>query len=297
MKTALLYIILLVATLFMPGCIREDENDCPVDSSIYFSYVGDETDEIFSSKIDDVILYVYNEQNMLEREIYLNKQDLDKRQGVVLDMLPAGKYHVVCWGNPHEYTQMNEVLRLEDAILGAPNYFLDEDINTNDSLYFGRKDIVIPNTDTDTIKFKGAHVKIRVLIDEEDINKPHDMKLRNTSTVFKIEVDNLSPTINFDKITSDKLVSYYPVCLLENEYESCADFNVLPFNDNNNIHIHLKNIESGNTIYTLTLADFMRENNISIDNKNEVKLGIRFRFKGAAITVSAWDEEDIKPGI
>lgn len=90
-KLIILYSILLAVIL--PGCIKEDLEDCY--TTLYFSYLGDGTQEIFPDKIGKVNLYVYNESGGFVQKIILDKEDLRKKQGITLN-LPSGKYEVVC---------------------------------------------------------------------------------------------------------------------------------------------------------------------------------------------------------
>ena len=76
-----------------------------------------------------------------------------------------------------------------------------------------------------------------------------------------------------------------------------ADFNVLRFNDDNDVYVNLYNNETNQLIYNLDLKDFMQRNQITVDGINEAFVGIRFRVNGLSVTVTPWEEESIKPGM
>ena len=60
-KAIILYILLLVT---VTGCIKENLDDC--ETTLYFSYLGDGTKEIFPQKIEKVdtirTMYLYRKQ-------------------------------------------------------------------------------------------------------------------------------------------------------------------------------------------------------------------------------------------
>lgn len=301
-KRTMLYSMLLI-TLLMAGCIKEDMADCPPSFSLYFSYKGDGNTEMFLEKERNVILFVYDYSNeSLIKKIALNRSDLIRQQGVDLD-LPTGRYYVVCWGNVDKDTQMNAESLLNGGTIGSAAYYAKEAITTNDSLYYGGKEINILRNGiavVDTIKFKSDHFKIRIVTDETNayIDNPlNNTRAGNTESILKIEMGNLSPTINFMDINSLEKVSYYPISSLNNNKEFQTDFNVLRFDDNNDVYISLRNRATNDVIYTMPLMEFMQKNNITVSGRNEVTIGIRFALTGMNIVVKPWDEEVISPGI
>lgn len=288
-KSRFIYVLSLIVLL--SGCIKEDLEDCY--TYLYFSYLGDGTQEIFPQKIEEVNLYIYNESGSLVETIILDKNDLNNYQGTSL-FLPDGKYRVVCWGNSEADTQINGASTFGSAIVAAPRYFTKQLIYTNDSLYIGSRDIEVfqYQSTLDTVYFSSAHIKMMVEIDGlEDI-------LFEDSSPVELQVGNLSPTVDFTKRFSSEKIMYYPLFDVENNTrELVSRFNVLRYNDNNDVFINLVSKETGQTIYSLKLSDFMKANNITVDNINEAFVGIRFRFNGTNITVTPWDEEIIRPGM
>lgn len=163
-KAMILYILLLVT---VTGCIKENLDDC--ETTLYFDYLGDGTEDIFLQKIEKVDMYVYNENNVCIQKTVLDKSELRRQQGTTLN-LPSGQYHVVCWGNSLDDTQINDGASPKNSIVGAPHYFTKELISTNDSLYFGERDIVIINEGykVDTVPFNSAHIKMRIELEGLD---------------------------------------------------------------------------------------------------------------------------------
>ena len=151
-KAIILYILLLVT---VTGCIKENLDDC--ETTLYFSYLGDGTKEIFPQKIEKVDMYIYNQNNVFVQKTVLNRKELNRQRGTTLN-LPSGQYHIICWGNSLNDTRINEGSSLQNNLVGAPHYFTKELISTNDSLYFGEREITIVNESykVDTVYFSSA---------------------------------------------------------------------------------------------------------------------------------------------
>lgn len=290
MKKTLIICTVLIS-LLTTGCIKENLDDCY--STLYFSYLGDGTTEIFQQKTGKVNLYVYNEGGTLVQDIVLEKSDLRKQQGVTLN-LPSGKYRVVCWGNPYGDTDIENTSSINTGIVAAKAYFRREVVTTNDSLYYGARDIDVLQdiNHTDTVRFVSAHIKMLI-----DLRGLEDLKEADGSSPLSIEMTNLSPSVNFSDQFSTNNETYYPIERFDDATKDFrARFNVLRFNDDNDIYINLTNKETDTVIYSMPLKDFMIKNNITVNGINEILIGIRFIFNGTSITVAPWDEEVIIPG-
>lgn len=281
----------MLLVVLATGCIKEDMEPCDV--NLIFRYLGDGTKDIFPEKIEKLDLYVYGESEALIETISLDQGDLKRFQGTSL-ILPAGKYRVVCWGNSESNTLLKQVSALSTAVAAAPHYFTKELISTNDSLYFGSRQIEIfqNNSIADTVYFSSSHIKMRI-----ELEGLEDIATADGYSPIEIEIGNLKPTVDFTNTFSSENVLYRPIVYREDDKSAfLSKLNVLRFNDDNTVYINLINKKSNNLIYTLKLKDFMKDNRITVDGINEVTIGIRFRFNGTSVTVSPWDEEVIKPG-
>ncbi len=287
-KAFILYILILLP---VTGCIKESLDDCG--TILYFSYPGDGTKDIFPQKIQKVNLYIYNNNNACVQRAVLNRKELNHQHGITLN-LPSGKYNVVCWGNSFSDTEINEGTTLQNCIVGSPHYFTNELILTNDSLYFGEREIAIINEGsiTDTISFSCAHVKMQIELEGLDASSTRASVVSPVS----IEIGNLSPTVDFTQRCSDEHVSYYPSVNFDSATQRfISKFNVLRFNNDNDIYIRLYNNQSNMELYRMQLKDFMNENNINVDSINEAMIGIRIYFNETSITIKPWREEVVRP--
>ena len=103
--------------------------------------------------------------------------------------------------------------------------------------------------------------------------------------------------MNFTKSFSTEQISYFPLVNFDSGTQKFgAKFNVLRFNNENEVYLQLHDTQTNEKLYTLQLKDFMKENDITVDGINEVTIGIRILFNGTAVTVKPWDEEVIRPG-
>ena len=165
----------------------------------------------------------------------------------------------------------------------------------NDSLYFAEREITIVNESykVDTVYFSSAHIKMQIELEGLDVGST-----RAATSPVSIEMGKLSSTVDFTKTFSNERVSYFPLVTFDsNAQKFGSKFNVLRFNDDNEVYLRLRDLQSNEELYTMQLKDFMKDNNITVNGINEVTVGIRIYFNGTAITVKPWDEEVIRPGI
>lgn len=285
---------ILPLLMIVSSCIRNDNDDCSSQPSmlLYFSYLGDGTQDIFPSKIENVNLYIFGQDDQLVEQHLIDRAELQAYQGTRLT-LPEGLYHVVCWGNTFTNTTViNQQSRLI-AELSHPNYYAHQTIMTNDSLYYVYQKVYIPASDPvvpDTLYFNGAHIKFRVYL--------HGAYKDADNNPFYIHVNNLSPTYNFEMLNKNPLVSYQP-----NGFENvaapmyCYYFNTLRISDNNPVTIDLMNAKTQESFYTLPLKDYMTQYGIHVDGRNEAIINVHFHISSLGVSVLPWEDEDLKPEI
>ncbi len=132
----------------------------------------------------------------------------------------------------------------------------------------------------DTVYFSSAHIKMQIELEGLD-------SWQYTCSHFpvSIEMGKLSSTVDFTKTFSNERVSYFPLVTFDSTYKSLVQkFNVLRFNDDNEVYLRLRDLQSNEELYTMQLKDFMKDNNITVNGINEAAVGIRIYFNGTAIT-------------
>lgn len=276
MKHTLL--ISLICTLLTSCCINEDGSDCKNEYPLIFSYNGDGNTDIFQSKIENVDLYVFGQDNNLVLKQHIDKVDLATFQGTRLDLFP-GKYRVVLWGNITPMTTIRNEHDLAEAELATMNYYNSSTIINNDSLYYSSREIYVPNTSMapDTMKIVGAHIKLIINI--------------HGSTQVNVRVNNLAPTYNFAMHSLKPLTDHRPTGT------NSFNFNILRILDDNIVMVELYDSSTNELIYTLSLKDYMIQNNISVSNRNEVTIVIEFYISELGIIVLPWEDDDLHPEI
>lgn len=283
---------LLLLCGLLCGCIRDDLSDCPVNQgALYFRYYGDGNQDIFPDKIGEVTLYIYDNADggLLETIILSDNQLHDQK--MQLD-LPAGDYHAVAWGNFLEATDAESMEELSTGIVGVADYFTRNTIRTNDSLYFGKLDFIIPENRivNDTVFFNSAHVNMIL-----DLVGLKDEAIVEGESPISFRASGLSPMVDFDGKASDVKTSYFPTTKPEGD-DFVARFNTMRFNNINDIQIDLLYDGSDEPMFTLDLSDYMALHKITVEDINEITIGIRFIFTGEAVRVENWVENEITPG-
>lgn len=296
----------LTAFALLGGCIKEDMSDCPpdVNTSLTFSYTGDENDPtMFGKMIDRVDLFVFDRtsgQHILTKTV--GEADLRAFQGTDL-YLPGGDYKIITWGNAFDNTEILHNGSLTAGRVHAPAFNMEPQrkISTNDHLYYGVYDITVPAIDnmpqsvTGNIQFHGAHINIEIYI--KNFGHANDL-----ATYPVVEMTNLMPQYDMQKTAVQPFgMTYYPMVVWDsNNAVMAARFQVLHFTDLNTISVVVREPAPDNTVKaTVDLMQYMLDNNISVNGRNEatVSLLIEFTDLGITVTIPDWGSGDIDPDI
>ena len=272
MRKFYLYMLftLAVAMPWLNGCIREDRDDCKGRVMLRFRYVGDGTTDIFPDKIEKVTVYVYSADNgALVGVSEYDKTALTKYQGADIYLFP-GRYEVVCWGNILENSRAREGDRV-----AAPEHFTQDDIATNDRLYYGSLEVEVPETLAETdcfCDFVSSHVKMQVRLEGFVGSVAPGTGVGGTPDFhLAMTVDPQDPS------------SYI------------AAFNTLRFNDDNDIMLQ---VHSGTraVLHEFGLADFLDQHQIGVEGYHEAMVSIRIRANATGVVVEDWESVDVTPG-
>lgn len=297
MRKTYLYLILSLA-LAMPwlnGCIKEDRDDCKAKVTLRFRYVGDGATDIFPEKIDQVTMYVYSlADGSLVGTYEYDESALNAYQGADINLFP-GMYKVVCWGNVFENTTIREGDRI-----AAPGYFNNNDITTNDRLYYGTVELEIPETleERDYIcNFVSSHVKFQVRLEGFKGALIPDLGVES-SAPLSLSLTNLASYTDFDNVPSEaERCSYYPELSEDPDdpQSYITFFNTLRFNDDNDIMLQV-HAGTRTVIYEFGLADFLSRFQIPVEGHHEVLVPILIRAGVTGIEIQDWEREPVNPG-
>lgn len=289
---------LLMVLPFLTGCIKEDLDDCKGKVSLHFRYVGDGTTDIFPSKIEKVTLFVYTaDGNHLVTQTEYDKDKLSSYQGADLELFP-GKYHIVCWGNTFDATEIRE----DEKKIAAPGYFSGSDINTNDALYYGTIEMEVPGTLEHrdyTCDFVSSHIKIQVRLEGfADAVVPGTLQTETNMPVV-LGMAHLPSFTDFGNVpAADVQSTYYPVLSVDSEDAGSyvAQYNVLRFAENNPVTLQILTGADHTVLQEFSIADFISKYGIQVEGRNEVTLSILLRASTVGVEIVDWEKENIDPG-
>ena len=290
------YIItILLSALALSGCIRDDGSglDCER-TRISFTYYGDIPGRCrFLQKTDQVTLFVYNSDGKLVMTRTKSIGDLQGYKGINLN-LPNGEYYLIAWTNLTDCTEIHDSGKLSDAVLGCRDYYAGNPIIEleNDRIYYAFKKITVVQSEfrDEEMQFTQAHIPLHIYITGAAAPTKADAPV-------EVDIANLHPQMGFDGTASSSLKSVYRAQLVHDAEtgDYTSRINAYRFLNDNDVQLTLSS--SGGTVRykTVNLVDFMNEHSISVDDKDEVEIAIRFRFNNTSVDVTPWEEEDIDP--
>lgn len=278
---------MLLAVGMFVGCIEEDMDDCPKYgvNTLSLSYKGDGTTEIFNEKIEQVVMYVFDENEQLVTTRQLTKDELVRRSFTLPELEPAA-YRVVCFGNTAN-TRVNDLKcgDCDQMYCAAKEYFDGETIPGNDPLYYSSLYLTVTGEDTnETMEFASAHYKVSV----EVAGVPAGSDLT-------IELCNVLPYTTFENVAGGEPTTYVLDCDYDKGLQTALS-NIMRHQDHSVVNVCVRNAK-GEDMAVVNLKDFLAANPVVDCSKNEVLIAIRFEFKsaGVEITVPDWYVEEVKP--
>ncbi len=300
------------------SCIREelDLDNCAVRVKVLFSYVGDDNIEKFIERHKKVNLYVYNENKELVDEQIILKSELEKFQGTYLN-LKSGNYTIVCWGNHNESLD----LIAKESLLKASMQHLDHTSLSGfktpaDSIYHAIYQLNVPKTTTlikdtliqDIIPFTRAYTDFQVVVKNINNVLPTITQPSEIGLVFdklpEITPCNNSETVQIFtdgscKYTSDFQLSEAGVNYLFTQLRTMRIKNENEILLTLRTHHSLPNTKAvnGNAIYSLSIKDFLKNNNIDVETYNEINIPILIDFSKAIIEDGIIINVSVKPWI
>ena len=290
------YIIVLFWVFVLSGCIRDDGSGLDCDRTrISFLYYGDVPGQCrFLEKSDNVTLLVYDSGGNLVAIHTKSGADLQAYKGINLN-LPDGDYSLVAWTNLTDGTELRDTEQLSKAVLGSAAYYAGNSVihHENDRVYFATKKITVVQSQfrDEKLLFSQAHIPLRIHVTGAA------MPTTRATAPIEVDIENLNPQMGFDGVSTPILKGVYRAQLSYDmetgDYTACV--NAFRFLNDNDIQLKLSN-SGGSVCYkTVGLADFMNEHSISVEDKDEAEIAIRFRFNNTSVDVAPWEEEDVDP--
>lgn len=307
---ALRYIsALLIACMCLSGCIRENIDDCETPVDLEFQYFGNGIVDIFPDRIDSVLMYVYElPSGKLRQTMEISKEELAARQGADLRLNP-GDYRIVCWGNAGEGSSIDT----EGKVITSSEYAGGDVPSGIEELYFGTVDLNVPQTlraVRETVVYEASYIMMRVeLLGFANLGNPSvgtsalSSKDAGSDATVTLTHGNHSAVIDFANNPSDEATDYVPMLSDHPDEENSyiAEYLVPRFDNDTEARLNIVRNDTGETIYDNPLSDIMDDLDITVDERNEQMVNIRFRLTqtetGLTIDVVGWNTEIVFPDL
>lgn len=309
MKLFVISLLLLFVCIFS-GCIGEDIGSCPPEQTnnliLKFIHMDNQGNDLFVDYIHRVDVFVFDSQERLVFKQRVDKSALSIFAGTQMNLAP-GTYYLVCWGNASERTLFSGVDAgdlFNDAFLC---HTTDNTVATNgDPLYYGpsTKDtpalsfsVTVPEQGTvsSVIPFCSAHIKIEVYVKGFEEVSP-----QQTFSALMVELTPVPAECNFDLQNSESYISYSDIITygtIEGQQIATIDFYPPLFDENTSKQILIKRQPDGSTVTSISLKDFIRENQINLTSNTQIVIPILVEYKQASvnITLPGWGQKPLVP--
>jgi hypothetical protein len=291
-----LHFSLLFCIILLNGC-SDDDADCPhrqlSSLTLEFSYTDDKGNDIFLDKIHKADVFIYNNGGLLVEKQSIDQASLSVFAGAKLNLSP-GTYRVVCWGNANgntSYAGTNLGNLFEDALAGYPTLSSGSVVTGGDPLYYAPAGaarslppvftVTVPEqgSQTASISFCRAYIEIDVYV----------KGFEDQQLLPVIELTNIPAYYNFEMQTSGTLISYRNTSVyqtIDGTELATVSFYTPLFDEETSIQVLIKKQSDGSTVTTISLKDFIKDNNITISNTPDMVIPILVEYKQTNIEIT-----------
>ena len=291
----------------LTGCIRENIDDCETPVDLEFQYFGNGIVDIFPDRIDSVLMYVYElPSGRLHQTMEISREELAVRQGADLRLIP-GDYRIVCWGNAGE----GSAIDTERHVITSSEYAGGDVPSGIEELYFGTVDLNVPLTlqaVKETVVYEASYIMMKVeLLGFAALRSAGVLAMYNgensaADATVSLTHGNHSALIDFTNTPSDEVTDYVPVLSDHPDEDASyvADYLVPRFDNGTEARLSIVRNDNGEAIYDRPLSDIMDDLDITVDERNEQMVNIRFRLAQSedgelTIDVIGWNTEIVFP--
>lgn len=313
--------LLLFSALFFNSCIGEDLDSCPEivgnNLTIEFLYTDKDNNhkDIFPDKINQVDLFVFNDKGHYVTTRSVDQASLSVFAGTQLQLDP-GTYRLVMWANAADrctFGKVNSGHIFQDAFLG--NATIDENsVAVNgDKLYYAPDTrptsfaseqtpqegliLTVPEkgTASTSVHFKRAHIHLVAYIKGLSDLSPQGEQLPPV-----VELTNIPPYHDFNMQTFGECIRYCDVSeytTVEGKKMAMIEFFTPLFDEDTPMELIIKKQSDGTTLTTISLAEFLKENNIIIGNSVDLVLPILIEYiqGDVKINLPSWEQNPVSP--
>lgn len=308
--------ILLLSALLLSACIDEDLSNCPEPEEnnlrLDFRYTDEGGADIFADNIHSVDLFVYDTNGFFVTQHHVDRGDLYLHAGTELNLSP-GSYRIVCWGNVATNTSLynpTEGSPFSDAFLdfaigqtraaamvgGDPLYYAPYVEDTSSPQIF-RVTVPEKGVEKAEIDFRIAHSIIELYVKGYgDKNKEGQLLLP------QIELTGIPAGYDFNLETFGPPVTYSGIATSETiDEQQMAVINFITplFDRDTPMEVNIKKQSDGDTLTTVNLDDFIRDNNIVIGETTKLVIPILVEYKEVSVEINLppWKVVPVEPDI
>ena len=302
----LLHIFAILFTLhILAGCCKEDNSKCLPrhNVALLFSLPDSTGNETFARHISAVDVMVYDASGIYVQTIHVDKNALDRFQGVQL-ILPAGIYYLICWGNAFDNTRYNSI---ETPSISTVTYAAINGGNTagqSDSLYYSgtiatRATGGLPEACVVTVPEKGEWQGTAIF-------RPacHQLEVyvkgynENGNTLPHVKLNGLPAGLCLsdmaplpDRTTVGSSSPTQTVTVLGQKY-AAAKFRTFRLEPDSPVTIHITSPVTGETIFSVPLSKVMEQQSMK-PYTIVICVVIEFKSTGVTVAIPNWNSDDI----
>ena len=293
MRLNRIYVFLLLMWGLASSCIGEDYSDCNNRYVVNLSYLGDSGKEIFPDKINNVRMYVFDNENTCVYQTGLTEDEVSGRR-TMLPPLDEGEYRLVFLGNPHHTAVhgLTECTGFEDIVFGSEDYWNATVVSGNDSLYLASvRQTILPFSAQSQISYNTAYFAAS----HYDIS----VEVVGVPSAPKVVLTGVSPYTDFNNEAAvDVETDYVLETVHDGVSKATAKCNILRHLDHENVYLKVLDAE-GNEMASVNFDEFLKENADQIDcSKNEVIIPFQIEFKSLSdveVTLPDWWVTHVTP--
>lgn len=303
-----LLVLLSIICLLPVGCIKDDWSKCD-NVIIYFRYLADGDEDVLSKYMDQVDLYVFDDNNRVVDKRQYGHGQLVNSGTAPSFRLPAGHYTVVAVGNAKGRT---EVVNLdsrdfETISIQHPDWNTAEKVDGHDKNYLAKKEIDVPDNNRrlrDTLTLYSAHIDVAVEI--YGLERQESKNGEGFPYELTFEKANAQTSFN-NNIKEAGKETCSPELIYDEKYKCYRTNNLALFRMDKDGQLNpqlcehvllLKEKNTGNELARIDIYDYLNKNSEYIDvTKQEALLPISIKFNSIGVTIGIpeWVIEDIKP--
>ncbi len=289
-------VLVLLMAVLLPGCIKEDMDDCPTDLKIYVEFTPPTYARtgVNPKEVDRLNLYVFDAQDVF-RGVWMDENPaLAPGYYMTIPSLPAGNYRFIAWGGLHAcYSTLPSTFKVgstlyKDALLqlDIPSGEIDTLLHP---LFHAHKTEYVQGGP------KEQHINMNIVQAYNTINLTTG-GLRSTGDEFLMSVTDNNGKYNFDySFAPCSEFKYTSPCTKDAKGQLHSSLNILKLAADRHPQFEIYNVTKQKTLYKANLVSLLnRMKDVDYDNIHTYDVHIKFTSMDSdtnmsiSITINGW---------